>query len=112
MRQRVRALLATPRFTAVAVVTIAVLICGISTVFSLVSGVMLRALPYPDSRRLLVIESIDRRGNATALQRAALERLQQGSRLGFLVQDGNLLTRGLNYAASEPGTGVSGGLAF
>lgn len=66
MRQRLRALIATPRFTIVAFVTIAVLVCGITTIFSVVNGVVLRALPYPDYRRLAVVEVVDLQGRPTA----------------------------------------------
>jgi macrolide transport system ATP-binding/permease protein len=53
LRLGFRALRKTPGFTAVAVLTLA-LGLGINTaVFSVVNAIMLRALPYPDSDRLI-----------------------------------------------------------
>ena len=81
MRQRVRALLATPRFTIVALLTVTLLVCGITTIFSVVNGVVLRALPYPDADRLVRIEVLDPRdGTARTPIRSELERFANASR--------------------------------
>ena len=79
MRQRVRALLATPRFTIVALLTIILLVCGITTIFSVVNGVVLRALPYPSADRLVVIQAVDPRGSGRAVMRPDFERLASTS---------------------------------
>lgn len=80
MRQRLRALAATPRFTIVALVTIVVLVCGITTIFSFVNGVILRALPYPDYRRLAVVQSIYANGFPSTPWRPAIEHIARESR--------------------------------
>src|SRR6185503_8864759 len=79
MRQRVRALLATPRFTIVALLTVTLLVCGITTIFSVVNGVVLRALPYPDADRLVVIQAVDPRGSGRAVMREDFNRLESTS---------------------------------
>ena len=53
VRQIVRKLFRTPAFTAVAVLTLAVGIGANTAIFSVVEGVLLRPLPYPESDRLV-----------------------------------------------------------
>jgi len=61
LRYAVRSLLKAPVFTLVAVLTLAVGIGGNTAIFSVVNGVLLEALPYPDSGRLVTIwEANDR----------------------------------------------------
>ena len=59
IRDAVRSLCKYPAYTAVAVATLALGIGGTTAIFSLVHGVLLKPLPYPDANRLVVIfESI------------------------------------------------------
>jgi putative ABC transport system permease protein len=52
-----RALAGSPRFTVVALLTIVLMVGGITTIFSLVHAVLLRPLPYPNANRLVIVES-------------------------------------------------------
>ena len=55
LKHSARSLAATPGFTAVVVITLAVAIGVNTTVFSLLSGVLLRALPYPHPDELTMV---------------------------------------------------------
>ena len=55
LRQTTRSLVRTPLFTAITVAPLAVAIGANSAIFSVVNGVLLRPLPYPESDRLVVV---------------------------------------------------------
>ena len=55
VRRTARSLARSPLFTVISVVTLAVAIGANSAIFSVVNGVLLRPLPYPDSDRLVVV---------------------------------------------------------
>jgi len=55
VRYGVRSLLKTPAFTAVALVVLALAIGANTAIFTVVNGVLLRPLPYPDSERLVML---------------------------------------------------------
>ena len=56
VRFGLRMLLKTPGFTVVAVVTLGLSIGANTAIFSLVNGVLLRPLPFPDAQRIIYIE--------------------------------------------------------
>src|SRR5438105_6008456 len=70
VRYALRALRKSPGFTIVAVTALAIGIGGTTAIFSLVDAVRLRALPYPDADRLVVLwgnvvrTKVERRGTS------------------------------------------------
>ena len=58
IRYGVRSLLARPGFTALAVFTLALGIGACTAIFSVVDGVLLRSLPYPDAERIVQLREV------------------------------------------------------
>jgi putative ABC transport system permease protein len=65
LRYAVRRLRAAPAFTAVIILTLGVAIGANSAIFSVVDGVLLRPLPYPNADRLLMVWESDRNSGTT-----------------------------------------------
>ena len=57
-RYATRSFARTPLFSAIAIITLALGIGSSTTIFSLLDGILLRALPFPDSNRLMMLWEI------------------------------------------------------
>ncbi len=62
IRYAIRSLRRSPMFSAVAIVTLALGIGATTALFSVVNGVLLRPLPFPDSERLVRVERVTEEG--------------------------------------------------
>jgi len=66
IRCGIRTLLARPGFTALAVLTLALGIGACTAIFSVVDGVLLRSLPYPDADRIVQLREVSPNGGQIA----------------------------------------------
>ena len=71
IRHAFRLLFRTPIVTTIAVLTVAVAIGSATAVFSVVYGIMLRPLPYPESERLVELFEINPRTPTSPYMRAS-----------------------------------------
>src|SRR5215212_7668163 len=61
LRYGIRMLLKNPGFTFAALITLALGIASSTAIFSVIDGVLLHPLPYPDSENIVVIHPTDRK---------------------------------------------------
>src|SRR6185503_14331590 len=62
LRYGIRSLARRPGFTAIAVLTLALGIGASTAIFSVVDGVLLRSLPYPDADQIVQLREVNERG--------------------------------------------------
>jgi putative ABC transport system permease protein len=76
VRYGMRALAASPRYAIVSLLTVLLMVGGVTTVFTFVRGVVLRPLPYPHADRLVVLETSQPGHFGTGLPPEDLDPLQ------------------------------------
>jgi len=67
LRFGARMLLKQRRFTAVAIITLALGIGATTAIFSVVDAVLLRPLPFPEADRLVYLREVNASGNTTGV---------------------------------------------
>src|SRR5688572_29570380 len=60
LRYGIRMLLKNPGFTFAALITLALGIASSTAIFSVIDGVLLRPLPYPDSEKIMIVHPTTR----------------------------------------------------
>ncbi|MEX2527138.1 MAG: ABC transporter permease [Gemmatimonadota bacterium] len=80
LRQTVRALLRTPGFALVAVLTLALGIGANTAIFSVVNGVLLRPLPYPEAERIVRVSQVSETGGLSNFSHPNFSDLREQSR--------------------------------
>src|SRR5690349_9265813 len=66
LRFGIRSLAKRPGFTAIAILTLAIGIGASTAIFSVVDGVLLRSLPFPDANQIVQLREVNQRGNRIA----------------------------------------------
>ncbi len=77
LRHGARMLARSPGFTALAVMTLALGIGGSTAIFSVVYGVLLRPLPYPNAEKIVRVYEVTARGNHIAFSDPDFEDLER-----------------------------------
>jgi putative ABC transport system permease protein len=97
LRFGARMLLKQRRFTAVAIITLALGIGATTAIFSVVDAVLLRPLSFPEADRLVYLREVSASGNTTGVAEPNFDdieaRSQSFAALGY-VGGGNLVVTG------------------
>jgi len=100
-----RTLLKSPGFTLVAVLTLALGIGANTAMFSVLNGVLLRALPFRDAGRLVILNETNARGNISVNYVDFLDWRQQSHSFSGLAAVHN---RGFNLAGTDRPERIAG----
>src|SRR5882762_10478449 len=110
LRFGVRSLLKRRGFTSIAVLTLALGIGACTAIFSVVDGVLLRPLPYPDAERIVQLREVNSKGTQIAFAEPNFRdvRARTHTLEGVAQYNGGLITvtggsepvRALTYAVS------------
>ena len=94
IRYGVRSLIKRPGFTALAIITLALGIGASTAIFSVVDGVLLRSLPYPDADQIVQLREVNARGLQIAFAEPNFRDLQARSHSfqGIAQYSGQLTT--------------------
>jgi ABC-type antimicrobial peptide transport system permease subunit len=110
IRFGIRSLVKRPGFTALAIITLALGIGASTAIFSVVDGVLLRSLPYPNADQIVQLREVNARGSQIAFAEPNFRDLQARSHSfqGIAQYNGQLTTitggsepvRALTFAVS------------
>jgi predicted permease len=90
LRYALRSFAKTPGFTAIAIAALAIGIGATTAIFSVVDGVLLRSLPYPDADRIMQLWQVNANGNQAQVSDPNFQDWQAQSRsFSALAQVGN-----------------------
>src|ERR1044072_9713738 len=94
LRCGIRSLAKRPGFTAIAILTLAPGIGSATAIFSVVDGVLLRSLPYPNADQLVQLREVNERGIRIAFAEPKFRDLQARSHSfqGIAQYSGQLTT--------------------
>jgi putative ABC transport system permease protein len=114
LRYAIRTLLGNPGFTITAILCLSLGIGLNGAIFSIVDGVLLQPFPYPNPDRIVVLNSVHRRGGRSGLSWLDLRDLREASASTASIQAFTGRTLTLSDGRSEPerfnGAVVTGGL--
>src|SRR5882724_5644025 len=107
-RYGLRMLRKSPGFTAVAVLTLALCIGATTAIFSVVNGVLIRPLPYPESDRLVELMRGQKSGNDETVEASKFLFWRQQSRVFEAMAAFDIFGTGFNLASGGQPEHVTG----
>jgi hypothetical protein len=99
IKYAIRTLIKSPAFTAVAVLTLALGIGANTAIFSVVNGVLLKPLPFPESDRLVEVMRGLKSGNDETVEASKFIFWQQHSRVFQAIAAFDIFGTGFNLAS-------------
>src|SRR5262245_28734531 len=101
LRLAIRGLRRAPRFSITALLMLTLSIAAATLTFSVVNGVLLRELPYPDADRLFYLHWRTQSGALHALSASKISFWRRYSRTVDSFAASDLATAGVNIAAQD-----------